>query len=392
MKIAEFTDTFLPVVDGVGRVVLAYAQELCALGHEVSVIAPMYHTGYRGGFPFELIEYLAYKVPTAGQYKTGTAFTDAHYRRRIAMVQPDVLHAHGPFSAGREALRLARLRKLPLVASFHSKYYDDFYKAVKSDSLAKIALSNVVSFYEKCDEVWAVSDSTAEVLKSYGYSGKVQVMPNGVSLRKAKGQDRHRLEQMLKLGDTPMLLFVGQMNWKKNILRVLEACALLKQQGQDFRLVLAGQGPDEEAIREKAAELGIADHCELMGHVSDAGLLDALYERADLFTFPSLYDNAPMVLREAAVMGTPAVLVRGSDAAEVVRDGENGLLCQDSAEDLCRVIAGALADPERLTALGQSAQQSIPVPWSEIMHQVVEGYARCIANYRGRPRKYRRLS
>lgn len=60
------------------------------------------------------------------QYRFGEAMLDAHYRKRIRMVELDIVHAHSPFHAGSEALRLAAVRKLPLVATFHSKYYDDF--------------------------------------------------------------------------------------------------------------------------------------------------------------------------------------------------------------------------------------------------------------------------
>ena len=324
LRIAEFTDTFLPVVDGVGRVVHAYAQELSALGHQVSVVAPLSDTGFRGGFPYELIEYMAYKVPTARQYKAGSAYADAHYRRRIAMVKPDIIHAHGPFSAGREALRLARRRGLPLVASFHSKYYDDFYKALKSDSIARIVLKNIVSFYQRCDEVWAVSESTAQVLRGYGYEGEIQVMPNGVTLREASQEELDLLEARYRFQELPVLLFVGQMNWKKNILRVLEAAGLLSLRGMAFRLVFAGQGPDEDAIREKARELSIGDKCLFLGHITDAGMLDALYHRAQIFTFPRCTTTRPWCC-EAAVMGTPAVLVRHSDAAEIVRTGKTAI-------------------------------------------------------------------
>lgn len=378
LRIAQMTDTFLPVVDGVGRVVQAYATELCALGHEVSVVTPLYDTGYRGGLPYEIIDFLAYKVPTANQYRTGPAIADAHYRKRISQVKLDIVHAHGPFSTGREALRLARQRKIPLIASFHSKYYDDFYKATKSESIAKLAVVNILSFYEKCDEVWAVSEPTADVLRGYGYHGPIRVMPNGVTLRKAKAEDIARLREAWPIGQEPMLLFVGQINWKKNILRTLEACAILKKNNQPFRLVFAGQGPDEQEIKEKAQSLGILENCLFLGHVADAGLLDALYHQASLFCFPSLYDNAPMVLREAAVMGTPSVLVRGSDAAVVIRDGENGYLCEDKSEDLARVIKTALSDPERLRAVGEAARQSIPVPWSEILSKVADAYAQAI--------------
>ena len=73
-----------------------------------------------------------------------------------------------------------------------------------------------------------------------------------------------------------MLLYVGQMDWKKNILHILEAGALLHQQGLPFTLVLAGQGADAEAIRKKADALSIGADTILTGHVSDAALLDEL--------------------------------------------------------------------------------------------------------------------
>jgi len=385
MRIGQFTDTFLPVVDGVGRVAHAYATELAALGHEVTVVAPMYDTGHRGGQPFELVDYLGYKVPTAPQYLTGTAAMDNHYRRRMRMIPLDIIHTHGPFSAGREALRLARARNIPLVATFHSKYYDDFYKATKSEALSKIAVSNIVNFFEKCDDVWAVSESTADVLRGYGYQGPVRVIPNGVAIRRADPQRVQELEQQLGLGDAPMFLFVGQLNWKKNLLRVLEAAALLRQAGHPFYLVLAGQGPDGEAVQAKAQALGITDRLIMPGHITDTAMLDALYARASMFVFPSLYDNAPMVLREAAVMGTPAVLVQGSDAAEIVRDRETGFLCRDEADDLARVMALAIHEPEQVRRAGMGAQGSIPVPWSAILAQAAQAYEQIIASFTGRP-------
>ncbi|MHC1785607.1 MAG: glycosyltransferase [Christensenellales bacterium] len=391
LRIGQFTDTFLPIVDGVGRVVHAYATELAALHHEVTVITPLSNTGHRGGLPYELVDYLGYPVPTSPQYRTGTPFNDPHYRKRIAMIPLDVVHAHGPFGAGREALRLSRRRGIPLVASFHSKYYDDFYKATRSDAIARIVVSTIVSFYEKCDDVWAVSEPTGEVLRGYGYKGPLRIMPNGVSPRRADPEAVRALEAQYHLADVPVLLFVGQMNWKKNLLRILDAAALLKAGGQPFCLLMAGMGPDMAAIKEKAEALRIGDQTLLLGHVADAKVLDALYARADLFVFPSLYDNAPMVVREAAVLGTPSVLVAGSDAAEIIRDRENGFLCRDDAEDLCRVIREALADSAGTLRIGKAALESIPVPWPSIMPQVVEGYRRCMRDHRpkGRVRRLR---
>ena len=379
LRIGEFTDTFLPVVDGVGRVVQAYAETLSAMGHQVTVVAPMYDTGTRGGFPYELVDFIATSVPGLRQYKVGEAMLDAHYRRRIRMVSLDIVHAHSPFTAGSEALRLASVRKLPLVATFHSKYYDDFLKATKSESMARMLTKFVVNFYNRCDEVWAVGKNTADVLRSYGYQGEVQVMPNGATLRTVHPSDVEEVNRRFGLGGDPMILFVGQMDWKKNILTVMEACAELKKQGKRFHLLLAGQGIDLNAIRQKAEELNIQDLTQVLGHITDTSLLDGLYTRASVFAFPSLYDAAPMVVREAAVMGTPSVMVRGSTAAEIIRDGENGFLCENTPEDLARVIDGILADPDRRNRVGQAARETIPVPWNRVLENVVERYERLVA-------------
>ena len=379
LRIGQFTDTFLPVVDGVGRVVQAYAETLSAMGHQVTVVAPMYDTGARGGFPFELLDFIATPLPGMKQYRLGEAMLDAHYRKRIRMVELDIVHAHSPFTAGSEALRLAAVRKLPLVATFHSKYYDDFLKTTKSESVAKMMTKFVVNFYNRCDEVWAVGNNTADVLRSYGYKGEVQVMPNGATVRTVHPSDVEEVSRRFALGNDPMVLFVGQMDWKKNILTVLEACAELKKQGKKFRLLLAGQGIDLNAIEQKLHELNIQDLAQTLGHITDASLLDGLYARASVFAFPSLYDAAPMVVREAAVMGTPSVMVRGSTAAEVIRDGENGYLCENDPKDLARVIRGIMEDPEAAGRVGEKARETIPVPWSKVLETAAERYERLVA-------------
>ena len=379
LRIGQFTDTFLPIVDGVGRVVYAYSETLTRMGNQVTVVTPMYDTGYQGGFPFQLVDFKGRSVPGLRQYRIGEAVWDSHYRKRMRMITLDVVHAHSPFTAGSEALRLAALRKLPLVGTFHSKYYDDFLKATRSESIAKMGTKFVVNFYNRCDEVWAVGKNTADVLRSYGYEGEVHVMPNGADFRSASPSDVDEVTRRWNLGNDPVILFVGQMDWKKNILTVLEACAELKKAGKSFRLLLAGQGMNMHHIEEKIHELNIQDRAQMLGHITDASLLDGLYARAAVFAFPSLYDAAPMVVREAAVMGTPSVMVRGSTAAEIIRDRENGFLCENDPKDLCRVISGLLDDPELLSRAGKRARETIPVPWETIMETAVERYTRLVA-------------
>ena len=178
----------------------------------------------------------------------------------------------------------------------------------------------------------------------------------------------------LKNGE-PVLLFVGQINWKKNLRCVLEGCARLKR---PFRLLLAGQGPHEKEVRKLAEELGIGERVTFTGHIGDPQALNALYRRADLFLFPSLYDTSGLVVREAAAVGTPSVVVRGSSAAECVDEGVSGYLCEDDPADLARVIDRALADPAALARVGQQAHDAIPIPWSRLVDDVLVRYGELI--------------
>ncbi len=149
MRIALYTDSFLPVVDGVGRVVVQYADTLARRGHEVYVVCPQADTGYRGGLPYEIVDYVGTALPPTPQYRTGVALLDANYRNRVRMLDFDIIHAHSPGSTGLEAVFQARSRGIPLVGTFHSKYYDDFYKKTRSGVISKAAVKLIVGFYEK---------------------------------------------------------------------------------------------------------------------------------------------------------------------------------------------------------------------------------------------------
>ena len=374
MRIGQFSDTFLPIVDGVGRVVYHYATALARRGEECYVIAPMSDTGFRGGYPFELVEFISRELPRQKQYSTGIPQLDTHYDARMRNVQLDIIHAHSPFIAGMEAQRLARRRGIPVIGMFHSRYYDDFYQLTKTEMLANIGVASIVNFYQRCDEVWTVSQSSKETLYDYGYVGEVVVMPNGTPDIEPSAARAAAAKEKYNLPDEPILLYCGQMNWKKNIQRILESCACYAQSGKPFTLVLAGQGPDVKSIHQKVDELGLTDRVRFTGHVTGEQDLYGLYENADLFVFPSLYDTSGMVVREAAAMGTPSVVVRGCAAAEPIIDRQNGFLCDDTTQSLCDVLNMTLSDHAMTKEVGKSARKTIYLSWDDIAASTVERY------------------
>ena len=371
MVIGEFCDCYPPHIDGVGMVVRSYAAELSKT-QECYYIAPK-NSSKR--FPdsadsFPVLKFTSLPIPKEA-YRLGIPGVDITFNKDLRRIGFDIVHAHTPFSAGLEAAHQARVRGIPLVGTFHSKYYDDFYKKTRSDVISKTAVELIVSFYEKCDEVWAVNGATADVLRDYGYRGEIVSMPNGTNLWYPTESDALAAQERFGLGTGNVFLFVGQQNFKKNTRSILEAAALYKRRFGDFRLVFAGQGPDAEAMQELARELGLKEETVFTGHITDRRTLMSLYARADLFVFPSLYDNAPMVVREAAAAGTPSLLISGSCAAEGVTDGVNGFLCENTPEAICETMRRALP---KAKAVGEKARETIPVPWSEIMKIVVSRY------------------
>ncbi len=385
MVIGQFGESFIPVFDGVGRVMKAYADTMSVRGNEVYVITPMYDTGYRGIYPYEIVDFLSVKLSPKLPWRVGLKHLDPHFVSRMHHVNLDICHVHGPAFAGNIGIHYAKSKGIPVIGSFHTKFYDDILEVTKSKSVAKMGAKLVADFYEQCDEVWAVSEGTGETLKEYGYKGNVIVMPNGTNKRVLNADLIPWVRNKYGIyGDKPVILFVGQINWKKNLKRVIEACGLLKQQGNDFQLVLAGQGPDEQGVRDLAEQCGISSNLIMTGHLQNFEVLDCIYYIADLFLFPSTYDNAPMVLREAAAQYTPGLVAAGSCTAEVIQDGVNGLLAHDDDQDICNKIEGffKLSEEER-KKMGECAYNTIPIPWDgPLMDTILDRYQNLIDRYK----------
>ncbi len=389
MRIAQCSDSFLPIVDGVGRVAYQYADRLSRSGDECYVVTPLQDTGYRGGYPFEIVDFVSAKVPSAPQYKAGVALLDTHYMDRISKIGLDLIHVHSPGLSGAEGLRLGEKLKVPVVGTFHSKYYEDIRRATHARVLAQLGSRFVADFYERCDEVWTVSQDAAETLRSYGFKGDIAVVQNGTEMRTTSAEFEKRARAQFGLGDDPILLYVGQLDYKKNLRMTIEAASMLQKRGHAFQLVFAGQGRDKSKLAELAAQEGIKQ-MTFTGHITDRELLDGLYMAASLFVFPSLYDTSGLVVREAAVMGIPSIAVENTAPAEVITPGVNGLVCSNDPVSLCDGIERYLyemSDAER-AAIREAARQTIPLPWEKVITEVRRRYGEIVA--RGRQRRQSR--
>jgi glycosyltransferase involved in cell wall biosynthesis len=372
MIIGQFCETYPPHIDGVGMVVRSYVEELSKTQEACYYIAPR---NSEKRYPdsidsFPVLTFASVPIPKEA-YRFGLPRLDLSFQKDLKKIRFDIVHAHTPFVAANEALRIAKDRGIPLVATLHSKYYDDILKKTHSEIIAKAVVGRIVSFYDKCDEVWTVNDATAEVLRGYGYRGEIIVMENGTNLWYPTREDILAAEMRFDLGPGEVFLFVGQQNFKKNLGNILEAAAIYKKTHWNFKVVFVGQGPDTDKILAKTRALGLENHMVFTGHISDREMLKGLYARADLFLFPSLYDTAGLVVREAAAAGTPSLLIEDSCAAEGITDGENGFLCKNTPESICACMERALKTADYV---GSRARETIPKPWKAIVENAAERY------------------
>ena len=375
LRTMQFMDIYFPAIDGVIRTVDAYARHLNEQGAYACVVYPKGREN-APELPYDTFPSKSVSLPFYAN-AISFGFASRELKQVFKTNPPDVLHAHSPFFVGKLALRLGRKYHIPVFATFHSKYYDDALNVTHSRLLAGILRSLVVTFYIHADYVWACSLAAAQTLRSYGYNGEIFIMENGTESANVPA-DLEKVKQRAigEFGlpqDKRLLLFVGQMIWQKGLRLVLDTVKLLNEQGGDYYLVLAGTGFNEEAVREYARDEGDEKYAKFVGKVTDTELLYGLYHACDLFFFPSLYDNAPLVVREAAIAGTPSLLSRDSNAAEVVRDGENGYIADPAPGSMAERIRQIYASG-RLAEVGQNAKATIPEDWSTITRRVITAY------------------
>ena len=287
------------------------------------------------------------------------------------------MHTHCPFTSGVLAKHIARRQHIPLVATFHSKYRQDFERAVPSKMIIDAEIRRIIRFYEQADEVWIPQAAVEPTLREYGYKGHVEVVENGNDFATPAGEIKTlRAYMRSKLKIQPketMLLFVGQHIWEKGIDFMLQSLALISH--LPFKLFMLGTGYAVNDIRNMIDALHLTDRVQLVGVVKDRELLKQYFAAADLFLFPSLYDNAPLVVREAAAMHTPSLLLANSTAAEVIQDHKNGFLSPHDTQMYANILEHLIGHPEQIATVGETASHTIARTWEDVMTEVVLRYA-----------------
>ncbi len=372
--IGLFNDCFPPIMDGVSLTTQNYAYWLNKKTGNVCVVTPN-APGIKDETEYPVYRYSSIPIPMRKPYRLGFPRIDWPFHEKINKLSFSLVHAHCPFSSGNLAMRIARAQGVPVVATFHSKYRKYFERSIPNKRLVDFLVRNIVSFYESADEVWVPQPAVEETLREYGYKGRVEVVDNGSDYAGRENVDEIRAQSRQLLGIAPdqfVLLFVGQHIWEKNLSFLVDSLSSMRQ--LPFQMFFIGTGYADRELRRKVAELNLGDKVKFVGSLTDRSELERYYASADLFLFPSLYDNAPLVVREAAALRTPSVLIKGSTSAEIVVDGENGFLTDYSVDAFAGKISHLMLERDLIRSVGAKASCTIARSWQDVTDEVHDRY------------------
>ena len=346
MKIALFTETFLPKIDGIVTRLCHTVEHLQRLGDDVLIFSPEGGlTEYKGakiygvdGFPLPLYPELklAWPTPAIGQ--------------ELERFQPDIVHVANPAVLGFGGLYYAKKFNFPLVASYHThlpQYLHHYGLGILEGFLWEL----LKGAHNQADLNLCTSTAMVEELTNHGIE-RADLWQRGVDTEMfqphfATAEMRDRLSAGHR--DSTLLLYVGRLGAEKEIDRIKPVLEAIP----NARLALVGDGPHREALEEHFADTPT----HFVGYLRGQELAEA-YASADAFIFPSRTETLGLVLLEAMAAGTPVVAARSGGIPDIVTDGVNGYLFDPSDDEGAIAATKMLLErPEERDALRDNARQ-----------------------------------
>jgi glycosyltransferase involved in cell wall biosynthesis len=330
MRIALFTETFLPKVDGIVTRLRHTVEHLQRNGDQVLVVSPDGGlTEYKGakiygvsGFPLPLYPELKLALPRPS---IGVALEE---------FQPDLIHVVNPAVLGLAGLYYAKMMQIPLIASYHT-HLPQYLQHYGLGMLEPVMWELIKASHNQAQLNLCTSTAMVQELREHGIE-RLDLWQRGVDTETfhpslASEEMRSHLSQGHP--ESPLLLYVGRLGAEKEIDRIKPILEAIPQ----ARLALVGDGPHRSGL-EKHFE-GTATH--FVGYLTGKELGSA-FASADAFVFPSRTETLGLVLLEAMAAGCPVVAARSGGIPDIVTDGVNGYLFDPADEQ------GAIAATVRL--------------------------------------------
>lgn len=369
MRIALFSETFLPKIDGIVTRLRHTVDHLQRNGDQVLVIAPdggiTEHKGAKvygvSGFPLPLYPELKMALPRPAIGSALEAF------------QPDIIHVVNPAVLGLAGIFYSKILKIPLVASYHT-HLPQYLQHYGLGMLEGLLWELLKSGHNQAALNLCTSTAMMQELTEHGIE-RVKVWQRGVDTELfhpdlASLEMRQRLSQ--NHPDSPLLLYVGRLSAEKEIERIKPILQAIPQ----ARLALVGDGPHRQELEKHFADTPT----HFVGYLTGQQLGSA-FASADAFIFPSRTETLGLVLLEAMAAGCPVVAARSGGIPDIVTDGVNGYLFDPTAdiEDAIHATVRLLENQQEREVIRQNARKEAEKwGWSAATSQLQDYYQKVL--------------
>ncbi len=346
MKIAMFTDSYYPAVDGVVTSLSTVSRELERIGHEVFIFAPEPSNGEkvqditRGGTFF----FRSFRFKHYPQYRS--AFLPSNKNRILRKLGVDLIHTHGMTFMGMKGLSAGRHFGVPVATTYHTMMHEaaDYYNPlpVPTNVVVNLALRYMRFFLNRLDAVVVPTKPILEELvKMAPRMPYTAVIPTGVDTKRFRPMSSAApVREIYGIGSSPLLLYVGRVAFEKNIDSIIRNIDRIGDRSSKFLIV--GDGPAKKHLEQLVHSLRLDDRVIFAGFVPDNRLAD-YYAAADAFISASKFETQGLSMLEAMSCGKPVVSINYRAVTDYIVDGENGYLFNEFSDNMAETIDRAFS-------------------------------------------------
>ena len=365
MKIAMFTETYLPYINGVVTHVKLLKEGLEALGHEVLIVTADSST--RHHYIKDGILYCpATKFKRFYNYSVAPPIS----RKRIKLIEdfaPDVIHIHNEFGIGISGFRAARILRIPLVYTLHTMYDEYLYYIMPRNLVGagkRVAHKYFKLLGEHADAITGPSKKCEEYFKLVGVNKEVHVIPNAVELNEfmpenIKESSKLNFKKKYCIPENKMIAcFVGRLGREKSVDVLLNYWSKAIKESDDIHLVVIGDGPVKSELEEQAKKLKIDNMVTFTGAVMHNELPPYL-AACDIYVTASLSDTNSISMLEGMATGLPVLQRLDKLNEDQVVNGKNGYVFNTPEEMANELIKVKNMPKDELDKLRQSVTQSV---------------------------------
>jgi glycosyltransferase involved in cell wall biosynthesis len=351
-RVAHFTDTFHEI-NGVSGTLRQQAELAIRTGKGLTIITcdhgqRVFEPGVQNFCPigvYQLDEYPDQKLFYPPLLEMLHFVHAGHYTR---------IHSATPGPIGLAALCIARTLRLPIYGTYHTALPQYVQILTGDEAMEDLTWKFIIWYYNQMDMVYIPSRETGRELVEKGLDpAKLRLFPRGVDVQRFDPDKRSQAAaERFGLGDGPRLLYAGRVSREKDLHLLAEAFRRLWTERPEVTLTVVGDGPYMEELR----GLLRGTPTTFTGY-REGDALAEIFAASDLFVFPSATDTFGNVVLEAQASGVPIIVTNQGGPMENILPGETGVVvAAGDADALYQAMAGLVADPELMKAMGRAGR------------------------------------